>query len=115
MDQPSNYIPVKLEELAVQKILEAMKDEPSAKGIRIGILGGGCSGYTYSMEFFKEEPVESDWVSTQFGLKVAVDEISSTLLDGTVIQFEEKLMGGGFKFNNPNAKRTCGCGESFGA
>lgn len=110
-----SYIPVHISPISAKKLKEAIAEEPGAKGIRVGVLGGGCSGYTYTMEFLKEDPKESDWTSVQEDLTVVVDEMSATLLEGTIIEWEEELMGGGFKFNNPNAKRTCGCGESFGA
>ncbi len=111
----NEYTPVELDPVAAQKLREAIKEEPKAKGIRFGVQGGGCSGYTYTMDFLKEEPKETDWVSEQWGVNVVVDEISATLLEGTVVEYQDSLMGSGFRFVNPNAKRTCGCGESFGA
>jgi iron-sulfur cluster assembly protein len=107
-----DYIPVEVDPVAAQKLREAVAKEEGAKGIRLGVLGGGCSGYTYTMEFLKEPPRENDWLSIQWELTVVVDETSAALLNGTVLEYEEKLLGGGFRFNNPN-HRTCGCGESF--
>jgi iron-sulfur cluster assembly protein len=114
----SMITPVELTPKAVAKLQEAIKEEKdpeSIKGIRVGVRGGGCSGYNYHMDFQKEEPTEEDMKYDQWGMKVFVDPYSAALLEGTVIDYEDKLMGGGFRFDNPNANRTCGCGSSFSA
>ena len=80
----------------------------------ITVKGGGCSGYIYDLELREEEPGESHQVITQDTIRMAVHELDSSLLTGMTIDYEEKLMGGGFKMNNPNANRSCGCGLSFG-
>ncbi len=80
----------------------------------ITVQGGGCSGYVYDLDLRDEEPTNEHQIIKQNDIKVAVHASDSTLLNGTLIDYEEKLMGGGFKMENPNAKRTCGCGLSFG-
>ena len=80
----------------------------------ITVKGGGCSGYIYDLELRDGEPTNEHQILKQNDIKVAVHASDSTLLNGTLIDYEEKLMGGGFKMENPNAKRTCGCGLSFG-
>ena len=80
----------------------------------IMVKGGGCSGYIYELELLEDEPTESHQVITQDSVKIAVHELDSSLLNGIIIDYEDKLMGGGFKMDNPNAKRSCGCGLSFG-
>tara|TARA_R110000824_G_scaffold276944_1_gene465297 strand:- start:684 stop:1061 length:378 start_codon:yes stop_codon:yes gene_type:complete len=77
------------------------------------VKGGGCSGYIYELELLEDEPTNSHQVISQDGVKLAVHELDSSLLNGMLIDYEDKLMGGGFKMNNPNAKRSCGCGLSF--
>ena len=83
-------------------------------GLRIGVRGGGCSGNTYYMEFCETEAPGDETVETN-GVKLVVDLKSMVLLGGTEIDYVEGLMGAGFKFNNPNVKHGCACGESFSA
>ena len=94
----------------VKEILEA-QPEPYA-GLRVQIVGGGCSGFQYNMGFEKQANT-GDEILELNGFKVFVDKGSSIYLDGTEVDFVEALTGSGFKFNNPNVKSTCGCGESF--
>jgi iron-sulfur cluster assembly accessory protein len=83
-------------------------------GLRVSIGDGGCSGYSYKLDFEKEQ--KSDDIVLQFDdLNVFVDPHSVKYLNGTVIDFTSELYGGGFKFSNPNATGTCGCGTSFSA
>jgi iron-sulfur cluster assembly accessory protein len=77
-------------------------------------VGGGCSGFQYSMDF-ENEPKEGDVVYEQDGLKYFVDPMSSMYLQGVTVDYIQGLQGAGFKFNNPNARNTCGCGSSFSA
>lgn len=85
-------------------------------GLRVGVQGGGCSGFTYKMALVTPEEIDSDWQSfEQDGLKVYVDNISAMYIEGVVVDFVEQLDGSGFKFKNPNVKHTCGCGQSFQA
>lgn len=83
-------------------------------GLRIGVRGGGCSGNSYFMEFCEAESV-GDEVFDADGVRLYVDLKSAVLLTGTEIDYVEGLMGAGFKFNNPNVRHSCACGESFSA
>jgi iron-sulfur cluster assembly accessory protein len=95
------------------KVREILGSQTEAyEGIRVQVMGGGCSGFQYHMGFEKA-PQNNDEVVELNGFKVFVDRGSSIYLDGTEIDFIEGLSGSGFKFNNPNVKSTCGCGESF--
>ena len=94
-------------------ILEGLMDDKEM-WLYIMVKGGGCSGYIYELELLEDEPTESHQVISQDGVKIAVHELDSSLLNGILIDSEDKLMGGGFKMDNPNAKRSCGCGLSFG-
>ena len=96
----------------VKEILDS-QPEPFA-GLRVQVVGGGCSGFQYHMGFEKQEN-SGDEVLEMGGFKVFVDRGCSMFLDGTEIDWVEALTGSGFKFNNPNVKSTCGCGESFQA
>ena len=86
--------------------------EPSPAGLRISVVGGGCSGFSYSMAF-ENQPNMLDKTYDYNGLKVFVDQASMLYLDGAEVDFVETLEGSGFKFNNPQVKSTCGCGSSF--
>jgi iron-sulfur cluster assembly protein len=89
----------------------AKRGTPDA-ALRIGIKGGGCTGFSYLFEWADGAPREKDRVFTQDGVKVYIDPKSLVYLDGTELDFVRGMMGHGFKFNNPNAKGACGCGES---
>jgi len=80
--------------------------------IRVGIRGGGCTGFSYVFEWEDGEPKKTDKVFAEHGVKLVVDPKSFVYLRGTVLDFVTGMMGHGFKFNNPNAKGSCGCGES---
>jgi iron-sulfur cluster assembly protein len=96
----------------VQELL-AQRGTPGI-GLRLGVRGGGCSGNSYFMEFCDSES-PGDEVIESNGVKLYVDLKSAVLLGGTEIDYVEGLMGAGFKFNNPNVKHSCACGESFSA
>jgi iron-sulfur cluster assembly accessory protein len=81
-------------------------------GVRVGVVGGGCSGFQYSMDFENAER-EGDTVVEREGVKLYVDAMSAMYLQGVTIDYVVGLQGAGFKFVNPNAKNTCGCGQSF--
>jgi iron-sulfur cluster assembly protein len=83
-------------------------------GLRVGIKGGGCSGLSYTINF-DDKVGEHDAVYEVDGVKIIVDAKSAIYLQGTQLDFHKDLMGGSFKFVNPNADKTCGCGESFSA
>ena len=105
--------PITVTPSAVEAMKNAIKQEgEDGDGIRISVVGGGCSGYQYGLDFEKEPRMDDITVSYD-GLSVFVDPVSAGFLKGTTIDFVSGLNGTGFKFNNPNAKRTCGCGSSF--
>lgn len=80
--------------------------------LRVGVKGGGCSGFSYTLGF-DDHRAETDQVFESAGVTVVIDPKSFLYLNGTELDFEESLMGRGFKFGNPNASKSCGCGESF--
>lgn len=95
----------------IQRILKSQRKE--TWGVRVGVKGGGCSGLEYTMDFC-EQPADHDKVNEIEGVKVFVDPKSYLYLNGMILDFSTALMGGGFKFMNPNAAQTCSCGQSFG-
>ncbi len=104
-----------LSDTAVSKVKEVMAQQnPAPAGLRIGVVGGGCSGFSYQMAF-ENQSTPMDKVLEFDGLKVFVDQTSMMYLDGTEVDYIETLEGAGFKFQNPNVKSTCGCGSSFSA
>lgn len=98
----------------VQRVISDQK-HPENTLLRIGVAGGGCSGYQYSLGFDTASDNTKDHVSEQHGVKVAVDKRSYLFLDGMTVDFYDDLDKRGFTFNNPNAVKTCGCGSSFSA
>jgi len=105
--------PVTLTPTAVDKVKQIMSQQnPVPAGLRIGVVGGGCSGFSYSMSFENGQGV-MDKVYNFDGLKVFVDATSAMYLNGCVVDYVETLEAAGFKFENPNVKSTCGCGSSF--
>jgi len=106
---------VQLTDNAVHKVKEILaSQEPKPAGLRIAVVGGGCSGFSYSMAF-ENQPNMLDKTYSYDGLKVFVDQASLLYLDGAEVDYVETLEGAGFKFSNPNVKSTCGCGSSFSA
>jgi iron-sulfur cluster assembly accessory protein len=104
---------VQLTENAVSKVKEILSSqEPQPKGLRISVVGGGCSGFSYSMAF-ENTPNMLDKTYSYDGLKIFVDQASLLYLDGAQVDYVETLEGSGFKFENPQVKSTCGCGSSF--
>lgn len=85
---------------------------PEGTALRVGVKGGGCSGFSYTLGF-DDSVSEVDQISEVAGVRVVCDPKSFLYLNGTEIDFEDNLMGRGFKFGNPNAAKSCGCGESF--
>lgn len=105
--------PLSLTDTAVGKVREIMAtQDPLPAGLRIGVVGGGCSGFQYSMSFENQSGM-MDKVFTFDGLKVFVDATSLMYLSGCTVDYVETLEAAGFKFENPNTKSTCGCGSSF--
>jgi iron-sulfur cluster assembly protein len=101
---------ITLTKFAASKI-KTLLTEKKETGIRAGVQGGGCSGFTYKLEF--DNTREGDRIIETHGVQLYVDPKSYLYLMGTEIDFIDNLNQSGFKFINPNAKRTCGCGESF--
>src|ERR1700689_3016128 len=100
--------------VAQTKVKEIMSQQnPSPIALRVAVVGGGCSGFSYHMAFENQVNKDSDNVYEFGGLKVLVDQMSEMYLEGVSIDYIETLEGSGFKFNNPNVKSTCGCGSSF--
>lgn len=105
--------PVQLTEKAAKKALSVMESEGKTNQyLRVGVRGGGCSGFQYMLDF-SDEVTEFDIQEEQHGLRVVIDEVSASHLAGVVVDFSDGLNGTGFKFDNPNASRHCGCGQSF--
>lgn len=103
--------------IVTSRAAKVMRDQLTRRGtpqasVRLGIRGGGCTGYSYLFEFDDREPRASDHVVTVDGVRVVVDPKSMILLKGTTVDFETGMRGHGFKFTNPNVKDACGCGES---
>lgn len=106
---------INLTETAAAKVKELLAQRGTPQhGLRLGVRGGGCAGNTYFMEFCETES-PGDEVFESRGIKVVVDLRSAVLLGGTEVDYVEGLMGNGFKFDNPNVRSSCGCGESFSA
>lgn len=107
--------PLTLTPPAIAKVREIMAtQDPLPAGLRIGVVGGGCSGFQYSMSFENESGM-MDKVFKFDDLQVFVDATSLMYLNGCVVDYVETLEAAGFKFDNPNTKSTCGCGSSFSA
>ena len=106
---------IQMTETAVGKVKEILEgQEPKPAGLRISVVGGGCSGFSYSMAF-ENDPGLLDKFYDFSGLKVYIDQASMLYLDGAKVDYVETLEGSGFKFDNPNVRTTCGCGSSFSA
>lgn len=106
---------IKVSETAKKKVIELMTEDgynPTEDFVRVGVKSGGCSGLSYDLKFDKENQ-EEDKVFVDNDIKIIVDKKSFLYLIGTTLEYSGGLNGTGFVFNNPNANRTCGCGESF--
>ena len=99
---------------AVEKIREAFKREGVTGGLRLGVLGGGCSGLSYQFKF-DSKPRATDKVMTFDDVNVFIDPKSLVFLDGMTLDWKDSLIHSGFVFENPHAKKSCGCGTSFSA
>ena len=108
-------IMIKVSETAKSKVLQLMQEDgfdPSKDYVRVGVKSGGCSGLSYDLKFDKSQ-IDGDKLFEDNGVKIVVDTKSFLYLIGTTLEYSGGLNGAGFVFNNPNANRTCGCGESF--
>lgn len=106
---------IKVSESASKKIIDMMKEDgfdATQDYVRVGVKSGGCSGLSYELKF-DNQIHENDKVFEDNNVKIAVEKKSFLYLAGTILEYEGGLNGKGFVFNNPNAQRTCGCGESF--
>ena len=103
---------VKVTAGASDKIFELISREGNGEYLRIRITGGGCNGLSYKMKFVSE-PKESDILVVSSGIEVLIDSKTALYLRGTTLDYSNKMVAGGFKFSNPNAKASCSCAESF--
>ena len=108
-------MPITLTKKAEEKVKEILQEQPEPyAGLRIQVVGGGCSGFQYAMNI-EEAPQANDEVVESGGLRVFVDMFSAQYLESVQIDYVNSVMGSGFTFNNPNATGGCGCGSSFTA
>ncbi len=106
---------IKVSDIAKNKIIQMMTDDgydPTIDFVRVGVKSGGCSGLSYELKFDKEK-TDKDSIFKDNNVSIVVEKRSVLYLAGTILEYEGGLNGKGFVFNNPNAQRTCGCGESF--
>ena len=108
---------IQMTDKAVKEIKRIQTTDPTAEGstLRVMVVGGGCSGMSYKLGFDKDPVLPTDKIFEKDGVTVVIDQKSFLFLSGTELDFTDGLSGTGFVFNNPNAKRTCGCGSSFSA
>jgi iron-sulfur cluster insertion protein len=98
---------------AAEKVREFLEQQQKpAYGLRMAVIGGGCSGFQYDVGI-EADPAADDTVLESQGIRIFIDPVSARYLDNTELDYVESLSGSGFKFNNPNAKKSCGCGTSF--
>ncbi len=101
---------------AAQEVKRLMGQEQKPNlALRVAVKGGGCSGFSYQLALDDEAPKQYDSIMESDGIKIIVDAKSLLYLDGTTIDYKTSMMGGGFEFQNPVAKKSCGCGHSFSA
>ena len=114
MEQETKEMILNLTEKAANKV-KAMLEKENKKdyGLRVGIVSGGCSGYTYDIGIEKSSK-ENDKVLEEKGIKIFINDESILFMKGSTIDYVETLQNSGFKINNPNVKRSCGCGHSVG-
>jgi iron-sulfur cluster assembly protein len=114
--QGVEHVGIEISVNAAERIKKVFADQQMPEGscLRVGIKGGGCSGFSYTLDV-TDRPAEDDEVFESNGVRIVTDPKSYLYLNGTTIDYEEGLLKGGFVFNNPNAKRSCGCGASFSA
>jgi iron-sulfur cluster assembly protein len=105
---------IRLTDAAGHKVRQLMeRDRVESGALRVKIVGGGCAGLEYKMDFDKNPPTPKDILVESAGVRVLVDVKSALYVSGSEIDFQDKMIGGGFKIRNPNATATCSCGESF--
>ena len=108
---------ITLTERAASEVKRIMEEQKLENGtvLRVGVTGGGCSGFSYALGFDEKYDEQADSRSTQHGVDIVVDRKSALYLDGTTVDFYDGLEKRGFTFENPNAVKSCGCGSSFQA
>ena len=108
---------INLSETAANEIKKIIKGQglPESTRLRVGVKGGGCSGFSYLLDLTEDAPTESDEQLESNGVQMLIDQKSLLYLSGVEIDFKDEVMGRGFVFKNPNATSTCGCGSSFSA
>lgn len=113
-EEQGRSVPVRLTPKAAEHARQVLAREglQDSGYLRVGVVGGGCSGMQYSLKLDRERKAD-DWVFEDQGVRLVIDEHSLKYLRGTTIDYVSGLHGAGFKFVNPNAERTCGCGSSF--
>jgi iron-sulfur cluster assembly protein len=116
--QADSLVTIKLSETAAKEIKSIITEQelPAEKTrLRVGVKGGGCSGFSYVLDLVEEEPGEADEEFESNGVRILVDSRSALYLAGVEVDFKDEVMGRGFVFKNPNATSSCGCGHSFSA
>jgi iron-sulfur cluster assembly protein len=103
---------IRVTEAASRKLASLREREASGDFLRVRVTGGGCSGLAYKLKFV-EQPKKGDLLIQTPGANILIDTKSALYLKGMTLDYSDKLVAGGFKFNNPNAKASCSCGESF--
>ena len=112
--QQTNEMPVSLTEKAANKVKQMLKKESKEDyGLRVGIISGGCSGYMYEISLEKTAK-SGDITIEDKGVKIFMNSLSVPFMKGSIVDYLDSLQNSGFKVNNPNVKRTCGCGHSVG-
>ena len=109
---------IELTEAAAEQIKKIVKDQnlpEETTKLRVGVKGGGCSGFSYMLDLVEEPAGEADEELDSHGVKILIDQRSLIYLSGTQIDFKDEVMQSGFVFKNPNATSSCGCGSSFSA
>lgn len=107
-------MPITLTDRAAAELKELMQSQSKTDAaLRVWVAGGGCSGLSYGMALDDGQPEEGDQIFGQDGIKVYIDGMSLQYMEGSVVDYVEDMMGGGFKIENPNAVSSCGCGSSF--
>jgi iron-sulfur cluster assembly protein len=109
---------IHLTELAANEIKKIIKDQSLPETdtkLRVGVKGGGCSGFSYMLDLVEEPKTDMDEELEEHGIKILCDQRSYIYLNGVEIDFKDEVMGKGFVFKNPNATSSCGCGSSFSA
>jgi iron-sulfur cluster assembly protein len=106
---------INITERAAQEVVKVISENklPPETWLRIGARGGGCSGFSYVLDFDQKGPTEADLTFEKHGVKVIIDKKSEFFMGGTTVDFNDGLLDRGFVFNNPSAASTCGCGTSF--